>query len=399
MAATMSAWSKPGAWALDSEENEQDLLNQPTPTIPESDFPSLDAVSKTKTKKKKPQKTLSLSQFATYSVADNQKDELLNLPTAPRERTEEELNQSRLGGGFRSYDGNRGSRGGFGREGGNREFGGSRADENHNWGATKKSSFVGGGFDRESNNREFGVSRADENENWGAGKKANIGGGGGFERRERGEKVGFFSDSSLSRADEVDNWAANKAFVESDGRRNERRGGFEVNGGGGGADSENWMRKKENEGQKFGGSFDSLRSRRGGNESMNIPDSDTWGRKREEGNGNGVVGARPRLNLQPRTKPLGDGQQKGDDDVVKPKGSNPFGEARPREEVLKEKGQDYKEIDEKLEAVKVKEGVSSPDGKRGFGINNGRVNSSEGRTENAWRKPLVLEPSRCVFVA
>ncbi|KAL8105255.1 hypothetical protein AgCh_029156 [Apium graveolens] len=42
-------------------------------------------------------------------------------------------------------------------------------------------------------------------------------------------------------------------------------------------------------------------------------------------------------------------------DAVKPKGSNPFGNARPREEVLKEKGQYWKEVDETLESSKLKE--------------------------------------------
>ncbi|GAA0172241.1 translation initiation factor [Lithospermum erythrorhizon] len=225
------------------------------------------------------------------------------------------------------------------------------------------------------------LNETDETDNWGAGKKSPI--GGGFDRRERGERGGFFSDSQ-SRADDVDNWGANKSFVASDGRRGV---GFESNGG---ADSENWLKKKEQEGQKF----DSLRSRRGSNESMSNSESDTLGRKKEEfnGNGNGVA-ARPRLNLQPRTKPLEDGQQKGNgDDVVKPKGSNPFWEARPREEALKEKGQHWKEIDEKLEAVKIKESkevVNSPDAKRGFGFSNGSGSSS---SERAWTKPDTLDP-------
>ncbi|KAG9132803.1 hypothetical protein Leryth_027283 [Lithospermum erythrorhizon] len=47
-------------------------------------------------------------------------------------------------------------------------------------------------------------------------------------------------------------------------------------------------------------------------------------------------GLRPRLNCSLGTKTSSDGQQKGDDDVVKPKGSNPFGEARPREELERE---------------------------------------------------------------
>ncbi|VFQ78389.1 unnamed protein product [Cuscuta campestris] len=64
----------------------------------------------------------------------------------------------------------------------------------------------------------------------------------------------------------------------------------------------------------------------------------------------------------------------------KPKGSNPFGEARPREEVLKEKGQDWKEIEQKLESMKMKDV-----GKKSFGSSNGRT-SPEDITERSWRK-------------
>ena len=82
---------------------------------------------------------------------------------------------------------------------------------------------------------------------------------------------------------------------------------------------------------------------------------------------------------------------KGIDNMGKPKGVNPFGEARPREQVLAEKGQDWKKIDEQLESVKIKE-ASGGDGfgKRGFGSSNGgggRATLPESRTERSWRKP------------
>ncbi|KAK4729983.1 hypothetical protein R3W88_022971 [Solanum pinnatisectum] len=56
------------------------------------------------------------------------------LPTGPRERTAEELDQSPLGGGFRSYDYDR-------------KIAPSRADETDDWGAAKKTS-AGNGFER-----------------------------------------------------------------------------------------------------------------------------------------------------------------------------------------------------------------------------------------------------------
>ncbi|XP_019183564.1 PREDICTED: eukaryotic translation initiation factor 4B3-like [Ipomoea nil] len=375
MAATVSAWAKPGAWALDSEENEDELLQQGKEDAANagglnnkaandaglSDFPSLAAAAATKTKKKKPQ-ILSLQEFSSYGSAKQPQsvgltpEEIMALPTGPRERTAEELDRSRLGGGFRSY--------------------GSSYDRP----AREESRRP-----RDSN-RDFAPSRADETDDWGATKKFTA--GNGFERRERGERGGFFSDSQ-SRADDSDNWAAKKAFVPSEGRRFERRGSFESNGGGG--DSDNWSKKKEEEGWKSrseGGAFDSLREKR----RSNGTDSDSWAKKAEEGNGGGNP-SRPRLNLQPRTLPLPEGQQNGNGNVnvietiVKPKGSgsNPFGDARPREEVLKEKGQDWKEIDQKLESVKIKEVVdaSSSFRKKGFGSSNGRSRSPE----KSWRKP------------
>ncbi|KAK3010320.1 hypothetical protein RJ639_011390 [Escallonia herrerae] len=86
------------------------------------------------------------------------------------------------------------------------------------------------------------------------------------------------------------------------------------------------------------GAFNSLRERRGGVGGGG--DLANW--KREEGSESG--GGRPRLNLQPRSMAVD--QQSETAAAVKPKGSNPFGNARPSEENLKEKGQDWKEVDE-----------------------------------------------------
>ncbi|CAH9125907.1 unnamed protein product [Cuscuta epithymum] len=370
MATTASVWSKPGAWALDSEENEselQQLVNGDKQskggvggggeTL--SDFPSLAVAASTKPKKKKAQ-PLSLQEFSNYASARQAPSlDTVSLPTGPRERTAEELDRSRLGGGFRSYGSynDRPARDDSRRQA-PREFTPSRADETDDWGASKKFS-QGNGFEKRERGGFFSdsQSRADETDDWGASKKFSH--GNGFERRERGDRVGFFSDS-LSRADGSDNWGANKAFIPSEGGRRgvERRGGFESNGGA--SDSDNWARKKEDDHPR---KFSS--------------DSESWGRNRDEGSGNS---GRPRLNLKPRTIPLGEGHQNGDGSAGKPKGSNPFGEARPREEVLKEKGQDWKEIDQKLESLKMK-GV----GKNSFGSSNGR-SSPEDSTEKSWRK-------------
>jgi hypothetical protein len=209
----------------------------------------------------------------------------------------------------------------------------SRADEVDNWGSTKK--FVptpADSFDRR------GPSR---------------GGGGGFEDAPRRGGGGFDdAPGGISRADEVDNWGAAKKFVPT-APPPERRGG----GGGG---------------------FEST-YRDAGSE------ADRWSRREPPPATDDVVrpAERPRLVLKPRSVPqenplpplpvsdrngenerplsshstrsdrslsvAGD-ETATDQPVVKPKPrSNPFGAARPREEVLAEKGQDWRKIDAELE--------------------------------------------------
>ncbi|XP_061342101.1 eukaryotic translation initiation factor 4B3 [Gastrolobium bilobum] len=353
MAATVSAWSKPGAWALDSEEHEEELLQQKNhidDTKPLADFPSLAVAAATKPKKKKPQ-TLSLAEFTAKPVEPVTHQDLYSLPTGPRQRTAEELDRdrNRLGGGFKSY-GDRSNRNSGGDESSNSRWGSSRVSDE----PRRNGSF--GSRDRDSN-REMAPSRADETDNWAAAKKSTV--GNGFERRER--ERGVFFDSQ-SRADESDSWVSNKNFVPSEGRR------FVSNGGGG---------------------FE--RERKVGFGSSGGADSDNWNKKKGEFNGGSergeTGGVRPRLVLQPRALSVSNESTEGvaSGNVAKPKGPNPFGEARPREQVLAEKGQDWKKIDEQLETMKIKETVDGS-GKRGFGSDNGRPSLPEYRTERSWRK-------------
>lgn len=343
-----SPWGKPGAWALDAEEHEAELQQQQQDdkqTNAEiADFPSLAAAAAaaTKTKKKNKGQTFSLAEFNSASSLAAKPgqpkglthDELVTLPTGPRQRSAEELDRSRLGGGFKNY-------------GSNSRYGSNNYGDdssNSRWG----SGGGGGGSSRVSNresNRELQSSRADEIDNWAAAKKSVTPTG-----RSGG---GFFSDSQ-SKADESDSWISNKTEMAP-----RSRFGFE--------------RKS---------SFDSLSRDRG--------ERDNWGRKKEESGNDSelTLRARPRLVLQPRSVPVaaseGGGASPTVNAVAKPKGANPFGEARPREEVLAQKGKDWKEIDEKLEAVKIKEEKSemtSFGGRRGFG--NGQGGFAETRS---WRK-------------
>ncbi|KAF5443815.1 hypothetical protein F2P56_036341 [Juglans regia] len=371
MAATVSPWAKPGAWALDSEEHEAELqqqqqnLDQPIsgiPTEPLPDFPSLSAAAATKPKKKKGQ-TLSHADFISMPTQTRHPlqqpqgltpEEFLALPTGPRQRSAEELerDRNRIGGGFRSYGSNNNSRYSSG------------DDSNSRWGSSRVSDEPSrnGSFNRDRD-RDSAPSRADEIDNWAAAKKPTVGNN-GFDRRERGGGVGggvLFN--SQSRADDSDNWGSNKAFVPStDGRRSsgERRVGFASNGG---ADSDNWARSKK-----------------------------------EVSTGAGGVTERPRLNLHPRTLPVSNGEKReGAGMISKPsRTSNPFGEARPREDVLAEKGKDWKKIDEQLETTKkeVVEKAERPSsfGTRDFGLGNGRLAVEE--DNRTWRKPESIESSR-----
>ncbi|XP_022725444.1 eukaryotic translation initiation factor 4B3-like [Durio zibethinus] len=347
MAATVSSpWGKPGAWALDSEEHEAELqLEQQSrddsSTEKLADFPSLAAAAATKAKKKKVQ-TLSFAEFTNYGSAKPSEPtrlthvDLLVLPTGPRQRSPEELDRNRLGGGFKSYGSNR------------YDSNGDDSSHNSRWGSSRVSN-------RDSTG-EIAPSRADEIDNWASIKKsapAGNGFGGGFERRERGGG-GFFD--SQSKADEVDNWAANKRNKSPSEAPPRRSGG-------------SFDRRS---------SFDSLQSR------DSPRDLDNWGKKKEE---TGSGGVRPKLLLQPRTVPMIE-EGKKEVTLAKPKGANPFGEARPREEVLKEKGKDWKEIDQKLEAVKIKETVMVTEKERG---GNASFRNGRAPVERSWRKSESVE--------
>ncbi|XP_012458787.1 eukaryotic translation initiation factor 4B3 [Gossypium raimondii] len=347
MAATVSSpWGKAGAWALDAEEHEAELQQEQESGVDSStgklaDFPSLSAAAATKTRKKKGQ-TVSLAEFTHGSAKPSEPtgrthEDLLVLPTGPRQRSSEELDRNQLGGGFKSYGSNR------------YNSNGDDSSSNSRWGSSRVSN-------RDSN-REIAPSRADEIDNWASVKKSaptGNGFGGGFERRDRG----FFD--SQSKADEVDNWAASKSNKSPNGAPPPRRfgGGFEKRS-----------------------SFDSLQSR------DSPRDLDNWGKKKEEINSAGGGGVRPKLVLQPRTVPVME-ECKKDSTVAKPKGANPFGEARPREEVLKEKGKDWKEIDEKLEAMKIKEAVAVTEKERGAkaSFGNGHIPA-----DKSWRKSEPVE--------
>ncbi|OIV89214.1 hypothetical protein TanjilG_25002 [Lupinus angustifolius] len=308
-------WGSIGAWAADSEraEAEEREAEAVAQTAVSQNFPSLkEAVNVKQPKKKK----MTLSEFSKIASGGGSgggssseyrgltPDEMLRLPTGPKERSAEEMQFSR--GGFSSY----------GRSGGPTRD----RDDNHDgsWGGGRRSY---GGFDEEprrgNNSRVSELdqpSRADGVDNWASVKKSlpsfdsgrqnrydSLGGGGG------GDRDGGFGGGS--RADGVDNWAVGKKPVPA---RSSNFGPSNYGSGfrDSGVEPDRWTRGSP------------------------LP-------QREERE-------RPRLVLDPR--------KSGDDSVneapAKTNKTNPFGAARPREDVLAGKGLDWKKLDSELEAKK-----------------------------------------------
>jgi hypothetical protein len=157
----------------------------------------------------------------------------------------------------------------------------------------------------------------------------------------------------------VDNWTSTKKAappppVNSFNRSSNERynaGGqasrYDASGQGSRADeADNWAAGKKPESSDYrSGSFGSMNAER-------------WGGRREEGFGfSDRHRERPRLVLHPpsrprndslRASPLSDAPQV---DAPKPKSKpNPFGFARPREEVLAKRGEDWKKLESDIES-------------------------------------------------
>lgn len=410
--AVASAWAKPGSWALAVEEQDE-LPPPPPPIVPAADFPDLaTAAATTKIPKKKKAQSMPLSDFNSgkfvtrASRGPGPDVATFDLPTGPRERTEQELANTR---GF-----------GAGRWGGaGGGFHGS--DEPRR-----------GGSDRE----DLVPSRADEVDDWGAGKKP----------LERRGMVGFGGDSSASRANDVDDWVSTKRTAPAPfpDRRERGSGGFGGDSLSRADDSASWVSNKSYSAppplaadSRRGGPVWGF-NRDGG------PDADSWARREDMSNGGDISVGRPRLNLQKRTLPLANGTDGEKPEDIKDKeerprsrssnlfgtarpreeffaakcencseeepkvkksdiqprtrSSNPFGVARPREEVLAEKGEDWKKIDEKLEAMKLWEApLERSFGRRGSAVageENDNAQLAESRAERAWKKPNAVEAAK-----
>ncbi|KAL5998208.1 hypothetical protein ACLOJK_009146 [Asimina triloba] len=305
-----------GAWAADVERAEAEEQEAAAAASAESSqsFPSLKEATAAKPKKKKP---MTLSEFTTGSYvgpgggkrdySENKgltPEEMRRLPTGPKERTPEELEYGRLGGGFRSFSrpapvgrmrersDEGGESWGGGGGGGRRPYGGF--DEERGRGPPPRASE----FDQ--------PSRADEVDNWAATKKSSV-----VVPLDSGrhDRYGSLGSGSASRADEVDNWASGKKPLPA------RSGGFGSGFRDSGMDSDRWSR---------------------------------GGPPRE------AERERPRLVLDPPRVDAGGSAN----ELVRNRPS-PFGAARPREEVLAEKGVDWRKVDSEIEIKKTSRPTSS----------------------------------------
>ncbi|CAL9248586.1 unnamed protein product [Arabidopsis halleri] len=345
-----------GAWADEAERADEEQAAEATAaTADTQSFPSLREAAATATNaKSRKMKKMSLSEFNTgsYTAPGGRnsvgltQQEILQLPTGPRQRSEEEMQPGRLGGGFSSYGGRSGGR-----------IGRDRDDSDGSWGGGGGGRRpYGGGFDDDRRGNQSRVSdfaqpsRADEVDDWGKAKKPLPsfdqgrqgrygGGGGGF---GGGGGSGFGGGGGLSRADDVDNWGAGK-------------------------------RQAPVRSSTFGSSFgDSGR------------ESDRWSRGEVAGGG-GVQEERRRLVLEPRK--VESGASETAPVIEKTSKPNPFGAARPREDVLAEKGLDWKKIDSEIEAKKGGSQTSRPTSAHSSRPSSAQSNRSESSGLNNVVKP------------
>ena len=323
----------PGAWEKEADRVDVDIAATKANKAAHSG--SLAAAGKAKKKNKG--QTLTLAEFATGAfvglggrnhiggapVASTSNGlttgGLLMLPRGPRDRSGDEADYGG-GGSFREEsDGQRGSD----KKPHTRanDFEPSRADQVENWASAKKVASPPPGSERRPQSRanDLEPSRADKVENWAAAKKvapappASSYNGSNRQRYDAGGQASRYDPNGLqrSRADEVNNWGA--------GKRTRSFGSMGTEG---------------------------------------------WGNGRGEGFSSAVERdrERPRLVLNPPSRPGNDALHVSDAaklplsdasqvDAAKPRQKpNPFGSARPREEVLSKRGEDSKKLESEIES-------------------------------------------------
>lgn len=325
-------WSSgAGTWAAEAEREEAEHRLAAEPKKEDDGFPSLTEAVTAKPKKKNKGQTLSLAELQSgrpggpggrsKSFTETKgltTEEMMALPTGPRDRTgeESEYGGGGLGGGFRDYGRNR-DRGAFGsgRDEGRKGYGGFEEDR-------RQGQQSRGGGDRDM------PSRADEVDNWGSAKKSlppMSSSGSSFERRRydgdrfEGGSRGFDGGSrgfeGGSRADDSDSWGSGKNFVPS--------------------------APPDRKSMGFGSSYSPA------------SESDRWGSRgpRESNRDDDRLSERPRLVLNPPRAAVSSPvlSPAVESDAPKTTKANPFGSARPREEVLAEKNPEWRKHENDIE--------------------------------------------------
>lgn len=231
-----------------------------------------------------------------------------------------------------------------------------------------------------------GPSRADMSDNWGGEKKFTPSGAGGGGLPARGGDAGGLADrygadrggtgagyepagmadrygadrgipgdfGGPSRADSAARWGGEKKFVPSlPGDRDADRREF---GGPSAADVEDRWSKKPVRSSDGGSGPGSAAGDAGPPPGARADGADGWRRATPVDGGDSrpasgaTGGGRPRLALKPRSLPPPDAAAAAAaTDAAAAPANNPFGAARPREAVLKDKGVDWREAEAKLE--------------------------------------------------
>ncbi|KQK00164.1 eukaryotic translation initiation factor 4B1 [Brachypodium distachyon] len=367
-----------GAWALDAERAEEEERETaaalPAPEPPAASFPSLRevaAVGGTGKSKKKKGTTLSLSEFATYgpggaparraAAAAEPKGlttaEMMMLPTGPRERSEDELDRSRTGGGFRSYGsgyGGAGERrgGGFDDDGRRGPPGResdldmpSRADEDRDWSMNKKP-FSSSPADSGPRSRYGSLGggaadgRADDDGDWSRGKKPlasrypSLGSGGGF----RDSPASTDSDRWSRATPQPNNGERERPRIVLDPPKRDssttpmppaEAGRSRPSPFGAARPREDVLTEKGLDWRKMETEIDEKKSSRPTSSQSSRPGSAHSSRPGSPGSQVSAVGTEGAPKPRPKV--------------------NPFGNAKPREVILQEKGKDWRKIDLELE--------------------------------------------------
>ncbi|TVU29427.1 hypothetical protein EJB05_20992, partial [Eragrostis curvula] len=410
------AWGGAGAWALDAElaeeEDREAAASPPAPApTPAAGFPSLSEATAGagagggKSKKKNKGTTLSLSEFAGYGPGRRAApaepkaltpQEMMMLPTGPRERSADELENSR---GFRSYGGGDRRGGGFDDDGRRGPPGRgsdldmpSRADEDRDWSSSKKSFAPSPAADSGPRNRygalgggggggaPASVGRADDDGDWSRGKKAmpsvpsrypSL--GGGFR-----DSPGSTDSDRWSRAAPSNGERERPRIVLDPPRRDAsttptapaEAGRSRPSPFGAARPREDVLTEKGLDWRKMETDIDQKKTSRPTSSQSSRPGSAHSSRPGSPGSQTSAVGSEGAPRARPKV--------------------NPFGDAKPREVILQEKGKDWRKIDLELEHRRIDrpETTEERELKEEINLLKVELNESEGKMSDDDEKSL-----------